>query len=82
MLEEMWPEYVTTKWRFGRPQHFIKKNWKCFTHPLKRRKDIDWKAIEKSKPILKLKKVRPIKTEAIEKYYKSNLRKERKDATN
>jgi len=34
-LEEVWPEYVKTKWRFGRPQHVIKDSWRCFKTPLR-----------------------------------------------
>lgn len=46
-LEEVWPGLVTTRWRFGRPQHVVRNSWKEFNHPLIRRTDIDWEAIEK-----------------------------------
>ena len=42
-LERVWPGVVTTKRRFGRPQHVV--NWRKFDTPLRRREDIDWKAL-------------------------------------
>lgn len=54
-LEEVWPQYVETKMRFGRPQHVVKENWKMFKQPLLRRTDIDWDAIAKTKHKIKLK---------------------------
>lgn len=33
-LERMWPGVVTVVHRYGRPQHRVKKNWRCFTTPL------------------------------------------------
>jgi len=32
MLEEVWPNLVKTKWRFGRPQHVV--NWDYFKYGL------------------------------------------------
>jgi hypothetical protein len=56
-LEEVWgKELVETKIRFGRPQHVIRNSWKDFTHPLIRRKDIDWDEIKKRKYNFKLNK--------------------------
>jgi len=46
-LEEVWPQYVETKWRFGRPQHVVKNSWRMFKQPLIRRKDIDWEDLPK-----------------------------------
>ena len=44
-LEEVHPDCVTTKLRFGRPQHVV--NWRQFKHlRLIRRKDIDWSELE------------------------------------
>jgi hypothetical protein len=48
-LEEVWPQYVETKWRFGRAQHVVKENWKMFKQPLQRRTDIDWDEITNTK---------------------------------
>jgi len=45
-LERMWPGIVTTERRYGRPAHCVKNQWRQFDTPLKRREDIDWKAIE------------------------------------
>ncbi len=70
-LEAMWPEYVQTKWRFGRPQHVV--NWKKhFKHPLIRRTDIDWNEIKKTKYDIKLTKVCDIKSKELEKFYEQN----------
>jgi hypothetical protein len=71
-LEEIWPQYVDTKIRFGRPQHVIKQNWGMFKQQLKRRTDIDWNKIEKKKYDIKLKKIAPIKNKKLQKFYKDN----------
>lgn len=46
-LEKMWPGIVTVDRRFKRPQHIVKDNWRQFDTPLIRRKDIDWKKLQK-----------------------------------
>jgi hypothetical protein len=57
-LEEVWPQYVETAWRFGRPQHRIKNNWNQFTTQLKRNHALDWDAIKKTRYSFKLKQHR------------------------
>jgi len=69
-LEEIWPDHVETKWRFNRPQHVIKNNWKQFTTPLIRRKDIDWGKIEKTDNEMKLVAVANVKSERLKKLLK------------
>lgn len=74
-LEELWPEYVTTKIRFGRPQHVVKQSWKCFTTPLVRRKDIDWSNI----PLvdnrgMKLTQIAEIKNQRLEEWFKQETK--------
>ncbi len=49
-LERAWPGVVDVDRRFGRPQHVVKKSWKGFDTPLKRRTDIDWAALEAQGP--------------------------------
>jgi len=66
-LEEVWPQYVTTKIRYDRPHHFI--NWMQFKHSLKRRKDIDWEKIKNKKQDIKLKKLTKIKNKELKKFY-------------
>jgi hypothetical protein len=66
-LEEVWPEYVKTKWKFGRPQHVVKNSWRDFNHPLIRRGDIDWNNLES--PKINLNKVAEIKSESLRKLY-------------
>ena len=44
-LERAWPRVVTTGRRFKRPQHLIRYDWKKFTTPLIRRKDVDFSAL-------------------------------------
>jgi hypothetical protein len=44
----MWPKVVETKRRFQRPQHVVHNNWQKFDTQLIRRKDIDWKNIQKT----------------------------------
>lgn len=46
-LEEVWPQYVTTKWRYGRPQHVIKDAWRCFKTPLRLKPSVDLSAMPK-----------------------------------
>jgi hypothetical protein len=41
-LERLWPYAVTTRRRFGRPQHIIRDAWHGFDTPLIRRTDINW----------------------------------------
>lgn len=41
-LERLWPGVVTTKRRFGRPQHVVNNNWKHFDTQLIRRTDINF----------------------------------------
>jgi len=53
-LEEVWPEHVETVWRFGRPQHRVKNNWKQFKQKLIRRTDLDWEKIAAKKYDFKL----------------------------
>jgi hypothetical protein len=71
-LEEVWPELVETKWRYGRPQHVVKNSWKDFKNPLIRRGDIDWNEIENKKYDIKLKQVKEIKSKNLREYYKNN----------
>lgn len=40
-LERMWPGVVTTKRRFGRPQHVVADAWKKFDTPLKRKPGVE-----------------------------------------
>ena len=43
-LEEIWPQYAETVWKFNRPHH--KVDWKKhFKHQLIRRSDVDWSAM-------------------------------------
>lgn len=40
-LERRWPHVVEVRRKFGRPQHFIKYNWKHFDTPLKLKDGVD-----------------------------------------
>lgn len=71
-LEEMWPDYVETKWRFGRPQHVVKNSWKDFKHPLIRRTDIVWDNLKTNNYGMKLVKKNNIKSESLQKFYEEN----------
>jgi hypothetical protein len=68
-LESMWPGIVTTKWRFGRPQHVIKNSWKDFKTPLIRKKDIDWDNLQIDNYGMKLTKVEEIKSKELKKLW-------------
>jgi hypothetical protein len=53
-LEEVWPQYVKTTYKFNRPHHSV--SWKKhFKQPLIRKKDIDWNEIKSKKYDIKLK---------------------------
>jgi hypothetical protein len=70
-LEEMWPQYVRTVVKFGRPHHDVQ--WKkFFKHPLIRRKDIDWDNLKPKEFGMKLKKVGVIQNKQLDKFYKDN----------
>jgi len=65
-LEEVWPKYVTTKWRYGRPQHVVKDSWKCFKTPLRLKRDIDLSAMPKvDERGIQLKQLRDIKSDSL-----------------
>jgi len=70
-LEEIWPDHVETKWRFGRAQHVIKGNWRYFTQPLIRRSDIDWDEISNKKYKIGLKQVEDTKSKSLKDYKKN-----------
>lgn len=71
-LEAMWPDYVRTIYRFGRPQHYINKDWKDFKHPLIRRKDIDWDNLQPNNYGLKLVQKKEIKSPELREFYENN----------
>ena len=70
-LEEIWPEYVETKMRFGRPHHTVK--WKkYFKHPLIRKNTIDWENMKSNEFGMKLKKIDTIKNKELKNFYNKN----------
>jgi len=71
-LEAVWPQYVEVKWRFGRPQHFVKNNWQNFSHKLILRKDLDMEAVKAKRWEIELKKVDEIKSDRLRAFYKEN----------
>lgn len=73
-LEEIWPQYVETKWRYGRPQHVIKNNWKQFKTKLIRRSDINWNEIKNQKYNFTLKPIKKdIKCKFVNKLLKDEI---------
>lgn len=58
-LERRWPYVVTTRRRFGRPQHKVRDHWKGFTTPLKLRSGVDPGAFGPNEYGLKLVQVAP-----------------------
>jgi len=74
VLERMWPDWVTVKWRFGRPQHVIKNSWKDFKTPLKRRTDVAWETLSEPKVNLKqLKETRNVSLRAFLRKYQETV---------
>lgn len=45
-IEEVWPQYCRTTWRFGRAQHHVTWGDKVFKQRLIRDQSLDWAAIE------------------------------------
>tara|TARA_R110002020_G_scaffold41198_1_gene121492 strand:+ start:1790 stop:2677 length:888 start_codon:yes stop_codon:yes gene_type:complete len=73
MLRDQWPNYVKVVRKFGRAHFSIKDNWRCFTHPLIRRTDIDWEKIKNIKyDNINLTKIKSIKSERLKKWYNKN----------
>lgn len=70
-LEEVWPKYVKTVWKFYRAQHEI--DFSSFKNlKLIHRTDIDWNEIEKKTFDIKLTKVKEIKSESLKQFYEAN----------
>ena len=75
-LEEVWPDYVTTKWRFGRPQHVVKDSWRCFKTPLQLKTGVDLSAMPKvDERGIKLKQLRAAKTDRLKDWAEKQLSK-------
>lgn len=70
-LERQWPGVVTIKRRFGRPQHFIKDNWKYFDTPLIRKKNVDFSQVKNNFETT-LTQVKEIKSKQLKKFYEQN----------
>jgi hypothetical protein len=67
-LERVWPHVVSTDRRFRRPQHVIRDAWRGFDTPLKLKPGIDLKQFTEANEYgLKLRAVKPIKSEAVRK---------------
>jgi len=78
-LEALWPEYVTVRYRFGRPQHVVKDSWRCFQTPLIRRTDIDWLKIPAVNNYgMTLKKVKEIRSKELQQLYEYENTKNKK----
>lgn len=60
-LEKVWPGVVTTKWRYGRPQHVV--NWGKFRHPLRLRDGVDLSALPRRDELgLTLREMKPVRS--------------------
>jgi len=64
-LERQWPGVAKTRRRYGRPQHYIHRNWHCFDTPLIRKKNV--KLPEDSEYGMKVKPRKAIRSEAVKK---------------
>ncbi len=69
-LERVWPGVVTTKRRFGRPQHRV--NWKKFDTPLKLKPGINLNKMKPNEYGLKLTAVAPVKSPILRQLLKKN----------
>ena len=76
-LEEVWPDYVKTKWRFGRPQHMVKDSWKCFNTPLRLKPGVDLSVMPKvDERGIQLKQLRDIKSNSLRAWAEGQISKE------
>ena len=75
-LERMWPGVVTTSRRFKRPQHVVRDAWKKFDTPLRRKPSVEINKLEPNEYGMKLRQVRPIKSESLKKWFDENRREE------
>lgn len=74
-LEEIWPQYVETVWKFNRPHHQV--SWqKYFNQPLIRRTDINWDEIANRPDDMKLVAVGNVKSERLKKLIDNSLDKQ------
>ena len=62
-LERMWPGVVETKRRWRRPQHYVAKDWKCFTQPLKLKADAP--APDRERYAMRLRVLKEIKSDTL-----------------
>lgn len=62
-LERQWPYVVTTKRRFKRPQHVVRKAWQGFDTKLKRREGIDFGQLTDNEYGMRLTQVAPVRSE-------------------
>lgn len=70
VLEAIWPEWVTVKWRFGRPQHVVKNSWRDFKTALIRKKDIDFSQFKEVDNYgLELTQKTAIKSHSLQKFF-------------
>jgi hypothetical protein len=68
-LERQWPGVVTTKRRWGRPQHHIANQWQYFTTPLKLKADAE--PVEKGRHSMTLEQVKPIQNAELRVWYET-----------
>lgn len=71
-LERMWPGVVETTRRFKRPQHVIRDSWRKFDTPLIRKPEVNLDKLEPNEYGMKLRKVSPIKSENLRKFFEKN----------
>jgi hypothetical protein len=71
-LERKWPGVVTTQRRFKRPQHVINQAWKNFDTKLIMREDFNPSSITDCNYDMKLKELKPIKSNKFMEFYKAN----------
>jgi len=70
-LEELWPQYAETTWRFNRPHH--KVDWKKhFKNPLIRRTDIDWDELKNKKVETNIEVIKPIESDKLRNWLQKN----------
>lgn len=73
-LERVWPGVVTTRRRFGRPQHYVKDHWEKFDTPLRLKPGVDLSKLGPNEYGLRLKAMVAPRSETMRELLESERR--------
>lgn len=73
-LERAWPGVVTVQWRFQRPQHVVKDNWRGFDTKLKPKPGVERSRAKSNEYGLTLSEVKPVQSETVKQLLRESRR--------